>query len=74
MLPDAQGTGTRKQLNVTDEMKDLDKKKKDLQKMSIGNGRRSVVTVNKKRRVLTEQLEGRRLLAGPCAPAAGQRG
>ncbi len=34
----------------------------------------SVESMNKKRKLLTEQLEDRRLLAGPYAPAAGQVG
>ncbi|MGI9445403.1 MAG: DUF4465 domain-containing protein [Rubripirellula sp.] len=45
-----------------------------IEKMSIVNRGRSVVTMNKKRKMLTEQLEDRRLLAGPYAPAAGQLG
>ena len=34
----------------------------------------SVMSMNKKRKMLAEQLEDRRLLAGPYAPAAGQLG
>ena len=36
--------------------------------------RRNVMSMNRKRKMLTEQLEDRRLLAGPYAPAAGQIG
>ncbi|MGI9466295.1 MAG: DUF4465 domain-containing protein, partial [Rubripirellula sp.] len=45
-----------------------------IEKMSIRKRGRSVVTMNRKRKMLTEQLEDRRLLAGPYAPAAGQQG
>ncbi|MGB0759173.1 MAG: DUF4465 domain-containing protein, partial [Rubripirellula sp.] len=58
---------TRKLLIWTDEMSGIE--------MILTRSRgRSVVSMKRKRKMLTEQLEDRRLLAGPYAPAAGQVG
>ena len=66
--------GTSRQLTGTDKKNGFEMTMNGIEKMSIGNRRRSVVTMNKKRKMLTEHLEDRRLLAGPYAPAAGQLG
>ncbi|MDC0317145.1 DUF4465 domain-containing protein [bacterium] len=55
-------------------MNGLENMMSGIEKMSIKSRGRSVVIMNKKRKMLTEQLEDRRLLAGPYAPAAGQLG
>ena len=74
MLPFAREMGTSRKLIGIDEMNGFKMMMTGIEMMLIRDRWRSVVTMTKKRKMLTEQLEDRRLLAGPYAPAAGQLG
>ena len=65
---------TSKQLIGTDEMNGFETVMSGIEMMFMRDRKRGVVSMNKKRKMLTEQLEDRRLLAGPYSPAAGQPG